>query len=86
MRESLPRFRALMGPLLRTPSQGADTMVWLAADRRALETKEVADATLYLLSPRSSGINAQGLVVDAGMGVNAFDERVIRRASRPEGT
>ena len=32
VRESLPRFRALMGPLLRTPSQGADTMVWLAAD------------------------------------------------------
>ena len=38
VRESLPRFRALMGPLLRTPSQGADTMVWLAADPRALET------------------------------------------------
>ena len=27
-----------MGPLLRTPRQGADTMVWLAADPRALET------------------------------------------------
>ena len=38
VRESLPRFRALMGPLLRTPSQGADTMVWLASDPRALET------------------------------------------------
>jgi len=38
VRESLPRFHALMGPLLRTPSQGADTMVWLASDARALET------------------------------------------------
>ena len=38
VRESLPRFHALMGPLLRTPSQGADTMVWLATDPRALET------------------------------------------------
>lgn len=38
VRESLPRFRALMGPLLRTPGQGADTMVWLATDPRALET------------------------------------------------
>jgi hypothetical protein len=38
VRDSLPRFRALMRPLLRTPSQGADTMVWLAADPRALET------------------------------------------------
>lgn len=29
---SLPRFRTIVGPLLRTPEQGADTLVWLAAD------------------------------------------------------
>ena len=29
--EGLPRFRALVRPLLRTPSEGADTAVWLAA-------------------------------------------------------
>jgi NAD(P)-dependent dehydrogenase (short-subunit alcohol dehydrogenase family) len=29
---SLPLFDKLMGPFLRTPEQGADTMVWLAAD------------------------------------------------------
>ncbi|MFN0246405.1 MAG: SDR family NAD(P)-dependent oxidoreductase [Kofleriaceae bacterium] len=29
---SLPKFRALVGPLLRTPEDGADTLVWLAAD------------------------------------------------------
>ncbi|MFV0524287.1 MAG: SDR family NAD(P)-dependent oxidoreductase [Acidimicrobiales bacterium] len=28
---SLPRFDRLMRPLLRTPAQGCDTMVWLAA-------------------------------------------------------
>lgn len=28
---SLPRFHRLVGPLLRTPEQGADTMVWLAS-------------------------------------------------------
>jgi NAD(P)-dependent dehydrogenase (short-subunit alcohol dehydrogenase family) len=28
---SLPRFRVVVGPLLRTPEQGADTLVWLAA-------------------------------------------------------
>ncbi|MGW4122462.1 SDR family NAD(P)-dependent oxidoreductase [Nocardia sp. NPDC004711] len=28
---ALPRFRALTRPLLRTPAQGADTAVWLAA-------------------------------------------------------
>lgn len=29
---SLPTFSKLMGPLLRTPDQGADTLVWLAVD------------------------------------------------------
>lgn len=28
---SLPQFRSLVGRLLRTPAQGADTVVWLAA-------------------------------------------------------
>ena len=28
---SLPRFHKLMRPLLRTPDQGADTILWLAA-------------------------------------------------------
>ena len=31
VRRSLPTFRRVMGPLLRTPEQGADTLVWLAA-------------------------------------------------------
>ena len=31
--ESLPRFRSLLRPLLRTPDEGADTIAWLAADR-----------------------------------------------------
>jgi enoyl-[acyl-carrier protein] reductase I len=52
----------------------------------ALETAEVAHAVLFLLSPRSSGINAQGIVVDAGMGANFFDRDIVRRAQRPEGT
>lgn len=29
---ALPQFRRLMKPLLRTPAEGADTLVWLAAD------------------------------------------------------
>jgi dehydrogenase/reductase SDR family protein 12 len=32
VRRSLPTFRRVTGPLLRTPEQGADTMIWLAAD------------------------------------------------------
>jgi NAD(P)-dependent dehydrogenase (short-subunit alcohol dehydrogenase family) len=29
--DSLPRFARLMGPLLRSPEQGVDTTIWLAA-------------------------------------------------------
>lgn len=32
VRESLPGFRRVVGPLLRSPESGADTIVWLAAD------------------------------------------------------
>ncbi len=32
---SLPTFSKVLGPLLRTPEQGADTLVWLAADDAA---------------------------------------------------
>ena len=32
----MPTFSKVMGPLLRTPDQGADTLVWLAADDAAL--------------------------------------------------
>ncbi len=32
VRESLPTFRKIVGPLLRSPQQGADTMLWLALD------------------------------------------------------
>jgi dehydrogenase/reductase SDR family protein 12 len=35
---SLPKFSKVMGPLLRTAEQGADTLVWLAADNAALES------------------------------------------------
>jgi dehydrogenase/reductase SDR family protein 12 len=31
LREALPGFSRLIGPLLRTPAQGADTIAWLAA-------------------------------------------------------
>jgi enoyl-[acyl-carrier protein] reductase I len=52
--------------------------------RRNLETQEVANAALFLLSGRSSGINGATLIVDAGLGSNMFDKEVIRLAMRPE--
>lgn len=35
---SLPKFHSLLGPALRTPAQGADTLVWLAGARETPET------------------------------------------------
>lgn len=35
---SLPRFRTVVGPLLRTPAEGADTIVWLVADDEPLRS------------------------------------------------
>ncbi len=45
---------------------------------RNLETREVADTAVFLLSPRASGINGQTLIVDAGMACNFFDRDVVR--------
>jgi NAD(P)-dependent dehydrogenase (short-subunit alcohol dehydrogenase family) len=35
IRDALPRFSRTLGPLLRTPAEGADTIVWLAAAQEA---------------------------------------------------
>ena len=45
--------------------------------KKALTTQEAADAAVFLLSDRSSGINAQGLVIDAGMSTNYFDQNLM---------
>ena len=38
VRNSLPRFYKITGPLLRSPEEGADTTVWLSATSRKLES------------------------------------------------
>jgi enoyl-[acyl-carrier protein] reductase I len=52
--------------------------------KKALETQEVANAVLFLLSERSSGINGTGIIIDAGLGLNYFDKELVRLAMRPE--
>lgn len=47
-------------------------------------TQEVANTAVYLLSSASSGINGQGIVVNAGMDRNYFDSEIVRLAMRPE--
>jgi enoyl-[acyl-carrier protein] reductase I len=85
------RFNAVAPGLLKTSaSAGIPGYVdaYLYAEqviprKKALQTEEAANAAAFLLSPRSSGINAQRIVVDAGMSINYFDRELIDRAMRP---
>ncbi|MEM9701752.1 MAG: SDR family oxidoreductase [Planctomycetota bacterium] len=84
------RFNAVGPGLLKTQSSAGipgylDS--YLFAERATLRnaavtTPEVANAVAFLLSPRSSGINAQHLCIDAGMGVNYFDADLVKDAVR----
>ena len=86
------RFNAVAPGLLKTSaSAGIPGYVdsYLYAEEviprgRAVQTSEAANAAAFLLSPRSSGINAQRIVVDAGMSINYFDGKLVRRAVQPE--
>ena len=91
-RFSRVRFNAVAPSLLKTSaSAGIPGYVesYLYAEqviprKQSVETSEAANVAAFLLSPRSSGINAQQIVVDAGMSINYFDRDVVRRAMRPE--
>ena len=92
--DSEVRFNVVgSGPLKTSASAGIPGYLesYLFAEKltfrkRGLETQEVANAALFLLSERSSGINGTTLVVDAGLGANYFDKEIIRLAMRPEAT
>jgi enoyl-[acyl-carrier protein] reductase I len=91
-RFSQVRFNAVAPGLLKTSaSAGIPGYVdaYLYAEqviprKKAVLTEEVANVAAFLLSPRSSAINAQQIVVDAGMSINYFDRELIRRAMREE--
>lgn len=83
------RFNSVnAGPLKTSASAGIPGYLknYLFAEKLTMRkanvsTQEVADAIVWLLSPRSSGVNAQSIVVDAGMGWNFFDESVVEKAT-----
>ena len=50
--------------------------------KQSLTTQEVANLATFLLSPRSSGINGQGIVIDAGMGFNYFDNEIVEASMK----
>ncbi len=80
------RFNAVCAGLLKTSaSAGIPGYIehYMFAEqviprKRALSTDEVAATAAFLLSERSSGINAQRIVVDAGMSTNYFDADVVK--------
>ncbi|MDR2419848.1 MAG: SDR family oxidoreductase [Puniceicoccales bacterium] len=91
-RESEIRFNCVKAsPLKTSASAGIPGYIeqYLYAERmtlrkRAVTTQEVANAVLFLLSPRSSGINGQGIVVNAGMDMNYFDHSLVFPESESE--
>ncbi len=82
------RFNAVAPSLLKTSaSAGIPGYVdsYLYAEKailrkKALKTREASDTAAFLLSPRSSGITAQTIVVDAGMSINYFDKEIVNAA------
>ncbi|MCC9601854.1 SDR family oxidoreductase [Stieleria sp. JC731] len=86
------RFNAVAAGLLKTSaSAGIPGYVdsYLFAEQviprgKALQTDEVASTATFLISPRSSGITAQSIVVDAGMAINYFDASVVSAVTNAE--
>jgi enoyl-[acyl-carrier protein] reductase I len=79
------------GPLKTSASAGIPGYLesYLFAEKltfrkRNLSTQEVANTAVFLLSERSSGLNATTVVVDAGLGCNYFDKELVRLAMRME--
>ena len=87
-KDSNVRFNSVnAGPLKTSASAGIPGYLvnYLYAEKltfrkKALQTEEVANLATFLLSTRSSGINGQGIVIDAGMGLNYFDQDVVSSA------
>jgi len=84
------RFNSVNAGLLKTSASAGipgylDYYLYaeqLTLRKKAIATKEVANTVAFLLSDRSSGINAQGIIVDCGMSVNYFDKDIITKVMR----
>lgn len=78
------------GPLKTSASAGIPGYLenYLFAEKltfrkQAITTPEVANTAVFLLSPASSGINGQGIIVDQGISLNYFDAEVVKAATKP---
>ena len=77
------------GPLKTSASAGIPDYIEnylysqaLTMRKDGLKTKEVANTIAFLLSPLSSGINAENIVIDLGMNSNYFDQDVVKSFSK----
>jgi enoyl-[acyl-carrier protein] reductase I len=83
------RFNAVSPSLLKTSASAGipgyiDSYLYaeqVIPRKSALTTSEAANVAAFLLSPRSSGIVSQSVVVDAGMSINYFDAEIVKRTS-----
>ena len=60
------------------PRSNSSTVMVSGGAMRHTEPR-LATVTMFMLSPRSSGINAQQIVLDAGMGTNFFDKDIVEK-------
>ena len=74
------------GPLKTSASAGIPGFLknYLFAEKltlrkTAITTQEVANTAAFLLSEKSSGINGQSIVVNAGMDFNYFDDEIVNK-------
>ncbi len=86
------RFNSVNAGLLKTSASAGipgyvDSYLYaeqLTLRKKALTTPEVANTAVFQLSERSSGVNAQGIVLDCGMSINYFDRVMVKKAMKPE--
>lgn len=79
------RFNAVAPSLLKTSASAGipgylDSYLFaeqVIPRKTPVQTDEAAAAVVFLLSPRSSGIVSQKIIVDAGMSTNYFDKKII---------
>jgi enoyl-[acyl-carrier protein] reductase I len=77
------------GPLKTSASAGIPDYIdnYLYAEaltlrKSALQTQEVANTVAFLLSERSSGINASTVLLDAGISCNYYDQNIVKTFSK----
>lgn len=77
------------GPLKTSASAGIPNYIEnyfyseaLTLRKKSLLTEEVANTILFLLSPLSSGINAENIIIDNGMNANYFDQDIVKSYSK----